>query len=336
MEAGLLGEAGAAEEPASAEAAGAVRLRDLPPRGTFDPALNRSSLVQTTGVIFAEVLGAGVLGLPYAFSRLGWVLGTGSIILFCAMATYAGLLLSRLRNGLYAHAASYADLALATVGPRFGSFTRGCCLATWVLLLPYYMTTSAAALGAAFPHLHLCEYQRSLIVAAVLIVPLQLRDLHALSKACVVSTVASLCVVIIASTSLLLTRNADQTEISGRLLFAEAAAATASTTTTTTTTTTSSTSATAGSSSSPHLYFGLSLWPHPDASTLELYGALAAVIFAFQGVFSLTHPFTHLFTHPFTPTRHAPFVVHITDTSPTHHRHFLLQASRSSARSCAR
>jgi hypothetical protein len=55
-------------------------LKELPWEVPFDESLNRSSWLQTTFVVTAEVMGAGVLGLPLAVGRLGWLLGIGSLV----------------------------------------------------------------------------------------------------------------------------------------------------------------------------------------------------------------------------------------------------------------
>ena len=103
----------------------------------------RSSWIMSSMILTGEIMGTGVLGLPYAASRLGWLLGLGSCGFFALTATYSGLLLSRTRS-LYADkdASSYADLALLTVGPRFAHFTRACILVTWAAMLPYYLLSS--------------------------------------------------------------------------------------------------------------------------------------------------------------------------------------------------
>ena len=74
-----------------------------------------STVLQTAAMLTGEVMGTGVLSLPYACVALGWVLGIGASVLFAAAAAYAGVLLSRVRNGFFPQAASYADLAGATL-----------------------------------------------------------------------------------------------------------------------------------------------------------------------------------------------------------------------------
>ena len=95
-----------------------------------------STVLQTAAMLTGEVMGTGVLSLPYACVALGWVLGIGASVLFAAAAAYAGVLLSRVRNGFFPQAASYADLAGATMGDGARRITRAIVLGSWSLLLP--------------------------------------------------------------------------------------------------------------------------------------------------------------------------------------------------------
>ncbi|EDQ89622.1 uncharacterized protein MONBRDRAFT_25158 [Monosiga brevicollis MX1] len=69
-----------------------------------------NSWVASSSIIVAQMLGAGVLGLPYAASQMGWI---GAIIILCvitAFSIYGGLLLGKLR-GKNLDIVSYAQLA---------------------------------------------------------------------------------------------------------------------------------------------------------------------------------------------------------------------------------
>ena len=97
----------------------------------------RSHWFHSASIFMAEVMGTGLLALPRAMVRLGWLLGLGSAVVFGAASTYSAVLLARTKNELYPTAESYADLASATGGTAFGTFTRVCVVATWSLQLPY-------------------------------------------------------------------------------------------------------------------------------------------------------------------------------------------------------
>lgn len=153
-------------------------------------ALQQSGVGLTAANIAAEVMGAGVLSLPHACASLGWIVGVGSTIVFGACSIHAGLLLARTKTRLFPQAESYADLAVLTVGRRFGLFTRVAVLAQWALLLPFFALALVSSLRLALPHLQLCFLQWALLAAAVLIAPLQLQTLHAISYASTLSNAA--------------------------------------------------------------------------------------------------------------------------------------------------
>ena len=105
----------------------------------------------TSALMVGEVMGTGILSLPYAAAGLGWVLSGAALILFGFFSTYAGVLLSRVKMDFHPKAGSYADLAHATMGPTFGKFTRACVCTSWFLLLPYYLIATADALQLLYP-----------------------------------------------------------------------------------------------------------------------------------------------------------------------------------------
>ena len=157
----------------------------------------RSEWWRSASVITGEVMGTGLLSLPYAISRLGWAIGLASSIGFGCTAIYSGVLLSYSKNELYPEAGSYADLAHATGGPRFGKFTRVSLAIGWGMILPYYLIACAASLHGAFPSLGLCYWQWSIVVMLCAAPTLQYRSLHGLSLLSLLSTLAIVIVVIV-------------------------------------------------------------------------------------------------------------------------------------------
>ena len=57
-----------------------------------------SSALKAAANIFIAVVGAGVLGLPYAFAKSGLVLGAVFLIFVAALALYAMLLLAQCKR----------------------------------------------------------------------------------------------------------------------------------------------------------------------------------------------------------------------------------------------
>ena len=162
----------------------------------------RSSWVMTASILTGEIMGTGVLGLPHACANLGWFLGIAACLLFGCTAIYSGFLLSRVRED-YDAVTSYADLALSLGGKVFAAFTRAAIILTWALLLPYYMIVCVDSLLLAAPDAVLCFWHWTLVVAALLIVPLQLRSLHLISFLSAASTAAMVVTVIVLLVQLL-------------------------------------------------------------------------------------------------------------------------------------
>ncbi len=58
----------------------------------------RNGVVKASGNLFIAVVGAGVLGLPYAFKQAGLALGAGFLTAVAATALYCMLLLVRCKR----------------------------------------------------------------------------------------------------------------------------------------------------------------------------------------------------------------------------------------------
>lgn len=203
----------------------------------------RSSWPMSALIMVGEIMGTGILGLPYACSRLGWVPGLVACVMFGITAVYSGVLLARVKNDFFPGADSYGDLAHATVGPIFGGFTRGAIVLTWALLLPYYLICCVDSLLLAFPDAPMCFWEWTLVVEAGLLVPLQLRSLHLISYLSAASVLAMVVAIVL-------------------ILYSLASDATEAATT----------------SNVTH-----SLWPSPETPFLSLYSSFGTFVFAYQG-----------------------------------------------------
>lgn len=149
----------------------------------------------TSFLVAGEIVGTGVMGLPFACAQLGWVLGMGATVVFGIFAWYSGVLLARVRNDLYPNVRSYAEAALLTGSPLFGRVTELAIWSNWTLLLPYYLMASVNGLVLAYD---LCYYQWALVIMVLIFIPAQLRTLHALRIPALLSIVAVLIVIFIA------------------------------------------------------------------------------------------------------------------------------------------
>ena len=139
----------------------------------------------TSMILLAEVLGTGVLSLPYAAVTLGFASSVAFLIVFAFAANYCSLLLSHVRQQC-PHVRSYADAATELVGVKFGKFTMGCMILNWVALAIYFVVAASDALGTvsgtASSGWLSCKIDRTVISALVFALVVQVRDYHAISK----------------------------------------------------------------------------------------------------------------------------------------------------------
>ena len=153
---------------------------------------------QSSALIVGNVVGTGVLSMPYAAAGLGWVMSAFALLIFAFASTYAGVLLARVRNDFHPKCSSYAELAYAIAGRRFGLFTRCMVVSGWVMLLPYYLIGTADSLRVLFQaDAVLCTWQWTSIVALLLLLPLQLTTLTSISYLTWPSTLAILIAILL-------------------------------------------------------------------------------------------------------------------------------------------
>ncbi|WOL05882.1 hypothetical protein Cni_G14613 [Canna indica] len=93
----------------------------LLPSVSGDEEMHLSSQPKTFANVFIAIVGAGVLGLPYAFSRTGWAAGAILLLTIAALTFHCMMLLVRTRRRICldqsAKIASFGDLGLAVAGP---------------------------------------------------------------------------------------------------------------------------------------------------------------------------------------------------------------------------
>mmetsp|Transcript_19856 Transcript_19856/g.41643 ORF Transcript_19856/g.41643 Transcript_19856/m.41643 type:complete len:507 (+) Transcript_19856:198-1718(+) len=145
--------------------------------------------------IFISFVGAGLLGLPYAFSRSGWLLGTLSLLLVSAGNVYAMLLLVKCRKKLerdgYIGIKGYGDLGREVMGPR-GEVLVNVCL---VVSQAGFATAYLIFIAANVQSITSGKAGRALIIYAcvpILAMLVQFRDMKKLSPFSLVADVANL------------------------------------------------------------------------------------------------------------------------------------------------
>ena len=151
----------------------------------------------TAIILLSEVMGTGILSLPYAAKMIGWTSTMVAVPLFCVLATYSGFLLSRVYcldssskpgerergGGGGGGFHSFAQAATELLGPKFGRLTQSCMLVNWGATAIYYLIATADGIADIVPEGVLeCSYQRSLVAVILLVLPCQCRDFYSISK----------------------------------------------------------------------------------------------------------------------------------------------------------
>lgn len=78
----------------------------------------KSNALKASGNLFIAVVGAGVLGLPFAFKQSGLAVGATMLVVVASIALYCMLLLVRCKRHLEEHGVvSYGEVTRHTLGP---------------------------------------------------------------------------------------------------------------------------------------------------------------------------------------------------------------------------
>lgn len=142
----------------------------------------RTEWYGTTLVLLSEVMGMGVLGLPFAAVTLGWTTSMICMPLFAFFAAYSGFQLKTVKISS-PKISSYGDAGRELIGPRFGTFAKACMLLNWGSLAIYYMVATADGIKNIYGQGFLsCNLNRMIVAALILVIPAQSRDFHTISK----------------------------------------------------------------------------------------------------------------------------------------------------------
>ena len=101
-----------------------------------------SSWVNVVFLLFSELVGTGIMALPWALAKLGWVIGLVLILIVALLCLYSGILLWRLHLA-YPYGITYGNLAEAVCGGG-GSPVSGPVMRNIVFCVGENSTCSAA------------------------------------------------------------------------------------------------------------------------------------------------------------------------------------------------
>mmetsp|Transcript_99359 Transcript_99359/g.206967 ORF Transcript_99359/g.206967 Transcript_99359/m.206967 type:complete len:478 (+) Transcript_99359:192-1625(+) len=138
----------------------------------------KNSAWLTAGIIVADVVGAGILGMPNAVKHFGWALGTIVLTLMLAANVHISLLLWRVKMfcpGCYS-AITYVDLCRGAFVKSSKLQRRSIAIVTGISqysflfgLMGIYLLSAGKGLGMLFYNTHICLPIWALIASAVLL-----------------------------------------------------------------------------------------------------------------------------------------------------------------------
>ncbi len=143
--------------------------------------------------IFISFVGSGMLGMPYAFSQSGWLLGIISLSTISGLNLYAMLLLVKTRRKLvsdgFENIQGYGDVGRVISGERGERFVNNCLVISQVGFATAYIIFIAANLNNMY------DIDRAWVCfgcVPVLAILVQLKDMKHLSPFSLIADVANL------------------------------------------------------------------------------------------------------------------------------------------------
>ena len=149
---------------------------------------------QTVINVFISFVGAGMLGMPYAFSRSGWALGVFCLSAVSACNVYCMLLLVKTRRRLelngYKDIKGYGDVGRIVLGQRGEALVNVCLIITQVGFSTAYIIFIAANIVSIFPGIDRATICYGCVPALSVLV--QVKDMAVLSPFSLLADVANL------------------------------------------------------------------------------------------------------------------------------------------------
>jgi len=146
------------------------------------------------------ILGTGVLVLPNAMASLGYVLGLCTCFIFAILSTYIGLLLGRLRNEFFPDCLSYKMLSRQAVGSvRFEKGLEFLTCINWFMTMALYILTAVESFEAAFST-NLCQSHWGLICVGILLPCMLIVDMKSMEWLAAISDFCAIIIIIMVLT----------------------------------------------------------------------------------------------------------------------------------------
>lgn len=212
---------------------------------------NEMSYLSVALIQIGEVIGSGILTLPGAFAKLGWVLGIVLVIFFAVMAMFVGQLLTEAK-AKYPKAESLAQLV------RFSSNNKGLYLTVHIIIIIYtilscagYLVGATQAVQDLFFDSTWCIPLWGICIVALLVLPVQLRNF---SSAKIISYINMFLIAfaVFASAIYMLINETDYHSYE---------------------------------ETSKNITIETSVWPPKSSSWMDIFGAVSQIVFAFSASF---------------------------------------------------
>jgi len=134
----------------------------------------------TSFLLLSDVIGTGILGLPYAFNKLGWLPGIFSLLLFCFLGQFTGKILCKLVVA-FPESQTLGRMAEHFYG-KIGIFSCYTFLYVYIFFnISQYLLISGRAVQGAIYSDDMCISTAMLYVVCVLLPLSQVRTLHSVS-----------------------------------------------------------------------------------------------------------------------------------------------------------
>jgi len=171
----------------------------------------KATWYDASAVVVAEVIGVGVLGLPFTVSRLGWVPGIGLLTLVCLANMYSSMLIHRIVC-TFPEISTFADIG-SLIGKRWKYVAYiSVNVFLFVLVVADFLTAAGALENFVETAFHEHNYKLELkwcglILAAVILPVAQIQSLHGLTSLTVVGTITIILPLMITIVKLFLLRD---------------------------------------------------------------------------------------------------------------------------------
>jgi len=194
----------------------------------FEAWKGKNSAWLTAGIIIADVVGAGILGMPQAVSQFGWLLGALVIVVMLAANVHISILMWRVRVFYKAceGTQTYTDLCKGAFAKAPTWQRRVAIVATWVSqysfmfgLLGIYLLSAGKGLGMLFNASKICLPQWAAF-SAILLLPFAGTARRMGSyQALVWVNILTLCGTVLIPLTYFITQGVDETRKEGSEIF---------------------------------------------------------------------------------------------------------------------